>query len=108
VKQILVYQPGGPEQLVLADVAVPTPPPGHALVAIHSLFLTRPSLGHYIQPPDELRWRVGEVFDMVARGAIAVRISGTYPLGEAATAHRDLEGRTTRGSSCSPCAEAGA
>jgi NADPH:quinone reductase len=35
VKQILVYQPGGPEQLVLADVAVPTPPPSHALVAIH-------------------------------------------------------------------------
>jgi NADPH2:quinone reductase len=62
-----------------------------------SLFLTRPSLGHYIQPPDELRWRAGEVFDMAARGALRVRISGTYPLAEAARAHRDLEGRKTRG-----------
>jgi NADPH2:quinone reductase len=75
----------------------PVPPVDPLTLNAGSLFLTLPSLGHYIQPPDELRWRVGEVFDMVARGAIAVRISGTYPLGEAATAHRDLEGRTTRG-----------
>jgi NADPH2:quinone reductase len=62
-----------------------------------SLFLTRPSLGHYLQPPDEVRWRIGEVFDMVDRGALRVRISGTYALGDAPRAHRDLEGRRTRG-----------
>jgi NADPH2:quinone reductase len=62
-----------------------------------SLFLTRPSLGHYIQPPDELRWRIGEVFEMVLRGGVRVRISGTYALADAARAHRDLEGRRTHG-----------
>jgi NADPH2:quinone reductase len=62
-----------------------------------SLFLTRPSLGHYIQPPDELRWRIGEVFEMVLRGGVRVRISGTYALADAARAHQDLEGRRTHG-----------
>lgn len=62
-----------------------------------SLFLTRPSLGHYLTPPDELRWRVGEVFDMAARGTLQVRISGSYPLADAAQAHRDLEGRKSHG-----------
>lgn len=62
-----------------------------------SLFLTRPSLGHYIVPPDELRWRVGEVFDMAARGTLKVRISGTYSLAHASQAHRDLESRKTHG-----------
>lgn len=62
-----------------------------------SLFLTRPSLGHYITAPDELRWRAGEVFDQAARGALKVRISGTYPLAGASQAHRDLEGRKTHG-----------
>jgi NADPH2:quinone reductase len=62
-----------------------------------SLFLTRPSLGHYITAPDELRWRAGEVFDMAARGALKVRISGRYPLAQAAQAHRDLEARKTHG-----------
>jgi NADPH2:quinone reductase len=62
-----------------------------------SLFLTRPSLGHYIVAPDELRWRVGEVFDMATRGALKVRISGAYPLAQAGQAHRDLEARKTHG-----------
>jgi NADPH2:quinone reductase len=62
-----------------------------------SLFLTRPSLGHYLTVPDELRWRVGDVFDMVARGVLRVRISGTYALADAPQAHRDLEGRKTKG-----------
>jgi NADPH2:quinone reductase len=62
-----------------------------------SLFLTRPSLGHYIVAPAELRQRAGDVFDMLAGGALKVRLFGTYPLAEAAKAHRDLEGRRTRG-----------
>ena len=62
-----------------------------------SLFLTRPSLGHYITPPDELRWRASEVFDLAASGALRVRLSGTYPLAEAARAHRDIEARKTHG-----------
>lgn len=62
-----------------------------------SLFLTRPSLGHYLHTTEELRWRAGEVFDLVARGALTVRMAGTYPLAAAAEAHRALESRATRG-----------
>ena len=56
-----------------------------------SLFLTRPSLGHYIANREELAWRAGEVFDLVGRGALTVRIDGTFPLAAAADAHRRLE-----------------
>ena len=54
-----------------------------------SLFLTRPSLAHHLLDRKELLWRVGDVFGYVASGAVKVRISGTYPLSEAASAHRD-------------------
>jgi len=62
-----------------------------------SLFLTRPSLGHYIASRDELTWRAGEVFDLVAKGSLKVRVQETYPLDRAADAHRVLEGRKTTG-----------
>jgi NADPH2:quinone reductase len=62
-----------------------------------SLFLTRPTMFHYIADPDELRWRSGEVFDWIAKGELAVRIGGTYPLADAARAHEDLAARRTTG-----------
>jgi NADPH:quinone reductase len=62
-----------------------------------SLFLTRPTLVHYIADADELRWRAGEVFDWIARGELDVRIGGTYPLADAARAQRDLAARRTTG-----------
>ncbi len=62
-----------------------------------SLFLTRPSLAHYCQTREELLWRVGDVLGWVASGALKLRIGGTYPLADAARAHRDLEGRKTTG-----------
>jgi NADPH2:quinone reductase len=62
-----------------------------------SLFLTRPTLGHYVATREELQWRAGEVLGMVQSGAITVRLSGSYPLADAASAHRDLEGRKTLG-----------
>jgi NADPH2:quinone reductase len=62
-----------------------------------SLFLTRPSLAHHLLDRQELLWRAGDVFKYVASGTLKVRISGTYPLADAAAAHRDLEGRKTRG-----------
>ena len=65
-----------------------------------SLFLTRPSLAHHLLDRQELLWRVGDVLRYVASGAVKVRISGTYPLSEAASAHRDLEGRRRPGSCC--------
>jgi len=62
-----------------------------------SLFLTRPSLGHYVLTAEELAWRAGDVLSWVGSGKLRLRIDRTYPLAEAATAHRDLEGRRTAG-----------
>jgi NADPH:quinone reductase len=62
-----------------------------------SLFLTRPSLAHYIASRDELVWRANEVMELASSGALKVRISGTYPLADAARAHQDLESRRTTG-----------
>jgi len=62
-----------------------------------SLFLTRPSLAHHLASRDELLWRVGDVLSLVASGALKVRVSAAYGLGDAAHAYRDLEGRTSTG-----------
>ena len=62
-----------------------------------SLYLTRPVLGHYTATTEELRRRAGDLFGWVARGELAVRIGATFPLAEAAAAHRALEGRRTTG-----------
>jgi NADPH2:quinone reductase len=62
-----------------------------------SLFLTRPTLADYIVTTQELRQRSTDVFGMVERGEVRVRIGGVYKLEEAAQAHRDLEARKTTG-----------
>jgi NADPH2:quinone reductase len=62
-----------------------------------SLFLTRPTLGHYIAKREELESTANEVLAAVASGDLKLRIEHTYPLVEAQRAHRDLEGRKTTG-----------
>jgi NADPH:quinone reductase len=62
-----------------------------------SLFLTRPTLLDYIVTTEELRRRSADVFAMVERGQLHVRIGAVYPLQDAAQAHRDLEARKTTG-----------
>ncbi len=62
-----------------------------------SLFLTRPSLGHYIATQEELTARSAAVFAMMAAGKLKLRIEHLYPLAEAQRAHRELEGRKTTG-----------
>ncbi len=62
-----------------------------------SLFLTRPSLGHYIADRKELLWRAGDLFAWIAAGELDVHIDQTFPLAEAAEAHRFLEGRKNKG-----------
>jgi NADPH2:quinone reductase len=62
-----------------------------------SLFVTRPRLHDYIATRDELMWRAGEVLDAVETGRLKVRMEHSYPLAEAAQAHRDLEARKTTG-----------
>jgi NADPH2:quinone reductase len=62
-----------------------------------SLFVTRPSLIHYVALREELEQRSGDVFAMIAAGKLKLRISQTYKLEEVQQAHRDLEGRKTTG-----------
>jgi NADPH2:quinone reductase len=62
-----------------------------------SLFLTRPTLAHYIATREELLWRATEVLELVGAGRLAVRIDAVYSLDRAADAHRVLEGRGTTG-----------
>jgi len=62
-----------------------------------SLYLTRPSLAHYIATRDELVARSTAVFGMIAAGKLKLRIEHTYPLAQAQQAHRELEGRKTTG-----------
>lgn len=62
-----------------------------------SLFLTRPTLAHYIAERHELLSRSAELFGWIGDGSLSVRIGGTYPLAEASRAHEDLEARRTTG-----------
>lgn len=62
-----------------------------------SLYVTRPTLGHYIATREELMARSSAVFGMITSGKLKLRIEHTYSLAEAQQAHRDLEGRKTTG-----------
>jgi NADPH2:quinone reductase len=62
-----------------------------------SLFLTRPTMAHYLQSREELLSRCVDLFTWIREGSLDVRISAEYPLAEAAEAHRALEGRQTTG-----------
>lgn len=76
----------------------PVPPfDPQILNARGSLFLTRPSLGHYVATREELLRRAQEVLGWVVNGRLKVRIDRTFPLQEAAQAQRALEGRETTG-----------
>lgn len=63
-----------------------------------SLYLTRPGLFHYTSTTDELRQSAARLFEAVRRGAVKIKVNRTYPLREAAAAHRDLEARKLTGS----------
>jgi len=67
------------------------------LSAKGSLFLTRPSLFHYIADRASLEKRAGDVLSWIASGQLKMRIEFTFPLANVAEAHRSLEGRKTTG-----------
>ncbi len=69
------------------------------LSAKGSLYLTRPTLASYTSRREDLLACAGELFDVVASGAVSLRINQSYPLKDAAQAHRELEARKTTGSS---------
>jgi NADPH:quinone reductase len=62
-----------------------------------SLFITRPSLAHYVAMREELEQRSNDLLQMIVRGDLKLRIHKIYPLSEVQEAHRDLEGRKTTG-----------
>src|SRR5437870_9655394 len=68
------------------------------LAAKGSLFLTRPTLNTYTASREDLLTAARELFEVVQSGAVEIAVNQTYPLRDAARAHRDLEGRRTTGS----------
>ena len=67
------------------------------LSTLGSLYITRPTLKDYITTRADLDARATDIFNRVANGSLDVRIGHTYPLADAAEAHRDLEARRTTG-----------
>jgi NADPH2:quinone reductase len=67
------------------------------LNAAGSLFVTRPTLAHYVRDREELTWRAGDVLGALADGSLEIEIGGRYALDDAARAYEDLEGRRTTG-----------
>ncbi len=68
------------------------------ILARGSYFLTRPTLGSFVSTRADLEHVAGELFAVVASGAVHIPVNQTYPLRDAARAHDDLEGRRTTGS----------
>ncbi len=77
----------------------PVPPVDIGILgAKGSLFLTRPSLATYAAKRADLERIAGELFQVVGEGVVKIRVNQTFPLAEAAAAHRALESRQTTGS----------
>ena len=76
----------------------PDPMPPGLLAQKGSLFLTRPTLYHYIATREELDRSAGELFEIVSSGKVRIDIGQTFALKDAAEAHRALESRRTTGS----------
>lgn len=96
-KGLNVLQPRG--MMVLYGGSSGAVPPIDLIVLSQkgSLFVTRPTLTHYIASREELIRRSNSVFSMISSGDLSLRIRHTYPLTNASQAHRDLEGRKTTG-----------
>lgn len=62
-----------------------------------SLYLTRPTLGHYVADREEYEWRAREVLGAIADGSLKLEIGGRYGFADAADAYEALEGRKTTG-----------
>ena len=76
----------------------PEPIPPNLLAQKGSLYLTRPTLFHYVATREQLEQSAGELFDMVSSGKVKVEVKQRFALKDAAEAHRQLEARKTTGS----------
>lgn len=84
--------------VTFGNASGPVPPVEPLLLSQKgSLFLTRPTLFDYTATREELEWRATDVLNWVAAGKLKLQIGATYPLANAADAHRALEGRQTTG-----------
>jgi NADPH2:quinone reductase len=75
----------------------PAPVDPQTLNSKGSLFVTRPTITHYIAERAELLQRAADVLTAVRDGTLRLRIHQTYPLAQAGDAHRALEGRQSTG-----------
>jgi NADPH2:quinone reductase len=96
-KSLEVLRPRG--TLVLFGGASGAVPPFDLirLSTMGSLYVTRPTLKDYIATSADLAVRANDVFNGVVNGTLKLRLEYTYPLADAAHAHRDLESRKTTG-----------
>ena len=76
----------------------PAPIAPNLLAQKGSLYLTRPTLFHYIATREQLELSAGELFDVVQGGKVKIEVKQHFPLKDAAEAHRELEARKTTGS----------
>jgi NADPH2:quinone reductase len=84
--------------LLFGQSSGPVPPfDPQVLNQLGSLYLTRPTLGHYTRDRAELLARAQQVFAWIEAGELDVRIDRAFPLAEAAKAQQYLEGRRTLG-----------
>jgi NADPH2:quinone reductase len=97
LKGLDIIRPRGMMALFGQSSGVVAPLDPNILNQKGSLFLTRPSLMHHVLTRDELLWRAGDVLKWIGSGKLKLMIDKTYPLADAADAHRDLEGRKTVG-----------
>ena len=96
-KSLEVLRPRGAMVLFGASSGAVPPFDLIKLSLLGSLYVTRPTLRDYIATRADLEARAGDVFNDLAAGTLKLRIEHTYPLAEAAQAHRDLESRKTTG-----------
>ena len=96
-KGLNVLKPRGMMALFGQSSGPVAPLDPQVLNAKGSLFLTRPTLRHYIATREELLWRAQDILGRIAAGELRVRIDKTFPLAEASAAHQYLEDRKTQG-----------
>jgi len=83
--------------VLYGNASGPVPDMSPGKLGVGSLYLTRPGLGDYTVSREELEQRSGDVLGWVKSGDLKLRIEHTFPLSEAAEAHRQLEARATTG-----------
>jgi NADPH:quinone reductase len=76
----------------------PDPIPPNILAQKGSLYLTRPTLYHYVATREQLEQSANELFDIVSSGKVKIEVKQRFSLKDAAEAHRQLEARKTTGS----------